>query len=148
MNKMKINRDLLIGHIREREERALLAKVLDRVETILASHRPMLTHFYDPYYTGLIISMLERISEIEFATGGGFPIAERVRTAIFPDYMAEEEVDFDTTILSIEGNFKMCKVSHRDFLGSIMGLGIKRETIGDLIVTERGCQLMAVREYC
>nr|WP_315988356.1 YlmH/Sll1252 family protein [Desulforamulus aquiferis] len=143
---MKLKRDLLIGHIREREERALLAKVLDRVEIVLTNHRPMLTNFHDPYHTGLIISVLERITDIEFATEGGFPIAERVRTVIFPDYMTLEEVDFEMSLLSITGNFKMNKVSHRDFLGAILSLGIKREMIGDLLVTGEGCQVLVAND--
>lgn len=143
---MKLKRDSFIGHVRDQEERALLAKVLDRAETVLNNHRSALTNFYDPYHTGLIISMLERIPGLEFATDGGYPAAERVRTAIFPDYLDEQEITFEYVVLSVEGNFKIMKITHRDFLGSIMGLGIKREMIGDVIVTERGCQVIAAQE--
>lgn len=124
----------------------MLAKVLDSVEKVLRHHRPNLTNFHDPYHTGLIISMLERIPDVDFTTFGGYDTAERVRTAIFPDYLEESEVDFELSLLAVEGNFKMVKVNHRDFLGSILGLGIKRELIGDLLVTDAGCQVAAVRE--
>ncbi|AEF95125.1 RNA-binding S4 domain protein [Desulfotomaculum nigrificans CO-1-SRB] len=143
---MKIKRDALIGHVKEQAERALLAKVLDNVELVLRHHRTALTNFYDPYHTGLIISMLERIPDLDFATGGGYPAAERVRVAIFPDYLDASDINFDLMLLAVEGNFKMVKVTHRDFLGSILGLGIKREMIGDVIVTEKGCQVVAARE--
>jgi len=143
---MKLNRDSLLGHLRDQEEKALLARVLDRAETVLKSHRPVITNFYDPYHTGLIISLLERLPGLDFATSGGYPAAERVRTAIFPDYLDESEIDFELALLAVEGNFKMVKVNHRDFLGSILGLGIKREMIGDVIVNGRGCQVVAARE--
>lgn len=143
---MKLNRDSYIGHIRDQEEKALLARVLDRVETVLKNHRCALTNFHDPYHTGLIISMLERIPGLDFAVDGGHPAAERVRTALFPDYLDESQVNFELILLSVEGNFKMVKTTHRDFLGSILGLGIKRELIGDILVTPRGCQVIVARE--
>lgn len=143
---MRLDRQALIGHLRDQEEKAVLAKILDNVENVLKNHRPLLTNFYDPYHTGLIISMLERIPELDFATSGGYTMAERVRTAIFPDYLEEDAVDYEMVLLAVEGNFKMVKVTHRDFLGSLLGLGIKREMVGDLIVTDTGCQAVAVKE--
>lgn len=143
---MRLERQNLIGHLKDPAEKALLAKVLDNVENVLKNHKPYVTNFYDPYHTGLIISMLERISDLDFASYGGYEIAERVRTAIFPDYLDEEQIDFNVTALAVEGNFKMLKVNHRDFLGSLLGLGIKRELVGDLIVTPKGCQVMVVKE--
>lgn len=141
-----IKRDALIGHVRDQAERAMLAQVLDQVELVQRHHRTVLTNFQDPYHTGLIISMLERIPDIDFASGGGYPVAERARVAIFPDYLAESDIDFELVLLAVEGNFKMAKVTHRDFLGSILGLGIKREVIGDVLVTEKGCQVVAARD--
>lgn len=143
---MKLDRQGFLGHLRDPEEKALLAKVLDRVENVLRNHQTELTNFYDPYHTGLIISMLERIPDLDFASNGGYELAERVRTAIFPDYLEEDQVAFELVVLTVEGNFKMQKVTHRDFLGSILGLGIKREMLGDLIVTEKGCQVLVAKE--
>ncbi|MCX7773935.1 MAG: YlmH/Sll1252 family protein, partial [Clostridia bacterium] len=35
------------------------------------------------------------------------------------------------------------ELSHRDYLGALMNLGIKRETIGDILVHPDSCQLIA-----
>ena len=35
-------------------------------------------------------------------------------------------------------------LTHRDFLGSLMGLGLTRGTIGDILVTESQCQVLAL----
>ncbi|AQS58334.1 RNA-binding protein [Desulforamulus ferrireducens] len=143
---MKLNRQALLNHLRDPEEKALLAKVLDGVDKVLRHHRPLVTNFYDPYHTGLIISLLERFPDLDFATFGGYDTAERVRIAIFPNYLEEAAVDFGISLLAVEGNFKMVKVNHRDFLGSLLGLGIKRELIGDLLVNESGCQVATTQE--
>ncbi|MEF9953233.1 MAG: YlmH/Sll1252 family protein [Clostridium sp.] len=45
-------------------------------------------------------------------------------------------------VLKIIANTKFEKIGHRDYLGSILGLGIKREKIGDIIVSETGATLL------
>ena len=79
---------------------------------------------------------------------GGYSGAERTRLLVLPSYMQPENgVSGDTlkaafpevadeavSALRIEGSgFKV--LSHRDYMGSVLGLGIERSVIGD-IVTE------------
>ena len=40
---------------------------------------------------------------------------------------------------------KFTQMSHRDYLGSLMALGIKREMVGDIVVTEKGCHFFSVK---
>lgn len=73
---------------------------------------------------------------------GGFEGAERV-VACFGnrDYFADNS-DFPVKCIKISPlNQKFAdKLSHRDFLGSLMGLGLRREVLGDIIVNENcGC---------
>lgn len=84
---------------------------------------------------------------------GGFSDAERVCAVFVPKF-------FD--VQSIEGFFKennddnpislirvdkdrFSSLTHRDYLGSLMGLGIKREMLGDILVDEGGCFIVCVR---
>lgn len=65
---------------------------------------------------------------------GGFENAERVIAA----FGECENEDFPICLISVKPvNKKFAdELSHRDFLGSIMALGIKRDVIGDIIVSE------------
>ena len=69
---------------------------------------------------------------------GGFPEAERC-VAVFG---SEEEFGYpwesDLVILKIEPQIQKFAdaLAHRDFLGAILNLGIKRELLGDLLVYE------------
>lgn len=78
---------------------------------------------------------------------GGYGSAERARVYFLCDYMsADADVplsrilldygyDDPTVILRIEGSgFR--SLSHRDFMGSILSLGIERDVIGDIVVEE------------
>lgn len=73
---------------------------------------------------------------------GGYADCERAIVAFLPDYCAyleKEELEADFPISAIEiccSGFR--EHNHRDFLGSILGLGLKRSVIGDIIVGEKG----------
>lgn len=69
---------------------------------------------------------------------GGYDTAER-RIACFGSN-DEEEIKYELPISIIKispvAPKFADKLSHRDFLGALMGLGIKRETLGDIIIYE------------
>ena len=59
--------------------------------------------------------------------------------------MGESHVEL--AALSIAGNFLFDTATHRDFLGSLLGTGIVREKVGDIIVLgDRGAQAIVVPE--
>jgi photosystem II S4 domain protein len=50
-------------------------------------------------------------------------------------------------LLQVAGNFMFDPASHRDFLGAVLGTGLVRDKIGDILVSgERGAQLIVVPE--
>ena len=65
---------------------------------------------------------------------GGFSGAERVVAA----FGSPENEDFPISVISVKPvNQKFAdELSHRDFLGAVLGLGIKRNVIGDIIINE------------
>lgn len=63
---------------------------------------------------------------------GGYPEAERRMLAFVPEYV---ELDESELIGAISCSYyKDYQLTHRDFLGALMGLGIERETVGDILV--------------
>lgn len=70
---------------------------------------------------------------VEFSLYGGYENAERVILACFPDWA--EDVSFPISAFTFTYR-KNDVLNHRDFLGTLMGLGIKRETVGDILVEE------------
>ena len=74
-------------------------------------------------------------------TYGGYSGAERCRAYILPDYISDVE-DYADIEPYIDGDsivsLRICgsgyrKLSHRDYLGSLLGLGIEREVLGDIV---------------
>ena len=72
---------------------------------------------------------------IDYRLFGGYDGAERCVAAFGYDC---EEAQFPITIIKAEPvSPKFAdKLSHRDFLGSLMGLGIKREVLGDIVIAD------------
>ena len=65
---------------------------------------------------------------------------------LFPEY-SELSCDLaGITLLEFQGRLDFVSVNHRDFLGAIMSLGLRREKLGDLLVTETGCALFVQQE--
>lgn len=82
---------------------------------------------------------------LNYTFHGGFPVANRKMLAVYPDYCGEYIRDeFPIKCLTFTYR-KEDKLNHRDFLGSFMGLMLKRETIGDIVVAE-GITQAAVME--
>ncbi len=85
---------------------------------------------------------------VEYRTFGGYEDAKRVRVYVLPSYMEcseeqtlslpalLEEFGYESRIacLRVEGS-GYAKLNHRDFLGSLLALGLERSVIGDILVT-------------
>jgi len=65
---------------------------------------------------------------------GGYEGAERRMAAFFDDEPPADD-DFPIAALELNWNAKFCSVGHRDLLGAVMGLGLERETTGDICMS-------------
>ena len=66
---------------------------------------------------------------------GGAADAERVMAAFVPMELSESDIDYPVKYLKLKASFKSeaGDFGHRDILGSLMGLGIKRSLLGDIV---------------
>ncbi len=74
---------------------------------------------------------------------GGYPAAERVMVCFHPD---GEEPVFSITCLHITWDGRYHQAEHRSLLGSVLGLGIERSMVGDIVITQDGAYLFAADE--
>ncbi len=76
---------------------------------------------------------------------GGYDGAKRQVLGFFPDWYEMENTDFPITVVEIikKGDKDL---SHRDYLGTVLGLGLERRKIGDIIVTEKGAYVFTISD--
>ena len=127
------------------DDRVLFARVYDRLTGAEQKNIPGATCFLAPREQVLIKRLLPHM-ELNFF--GGSPEAERAVCCWLPDYLDDDWLEGDDSpIAAVRATFfEKDKLTHRDFLGSLMGCGIKRETVGDIYVGEGTCDFLVTRE--
>lgn len=129
------------------ENRETAVRVLDQAEQAIKTWEVVCTDFLSPPELIDVQQMFRRLTDVQFLAWGGYPQAERQRVAIARSELPIDNSQVGITALEIAGNFLFDPASHRDFLGAILGTGIVREKVGDIIVLgERGAQAIVVPE--
>lgn len=136
----------LTSHLLNEHEREIGYRVIDAAELAWKTNNPQFTDFYDPHEQKVAKSVLSAFVEVIVLTYGGYRQAERARLVIAPQFYVTEAIPTPIRVLQAEGDFRFSSVSHRDYLGSLVGLGIKREKIGDILVQDTGCQVIVASE--
>jgi len=66
---------------------------------------------------------------------GGFPDAERRMAFFLPDYLTPDDFDPEDYLTAFHIRCRFGAIGHRDVLGSLLGLGLERWSIGDIHVS-------------
>ncbi len=135
-------KDILISHALDMKEKcadnSLITSTnfmsLDEISTVKTAEREF-SQYTDTFYYG------------------GYDDAER-RIAVFApkfmnitdieEYLSKNEDENPVCILRLKKD-KFTLLSHRDYLGAIMGLGIKREMTGDIKVSDEGAEVFCLK---
>ena len=126
-----------------REERMLLARVLDKYQQMDRRNIPTATMFLSEGEQAVVQAMLNGAGITGYRWNGGYEGAGRKLLQFLPDWCEEDDAPLGALRAVCRGGEEP---SHRDFLGSLMGLGITREKLGDLLVSPGSCDLIAASE--
>jgi len=137
-----LDKEKLLEHIQEKTLRGAMLKVLDKAEIVLKKHDIKSTDFLTPNETRAACGVLNGVEDIKYIVTGAYEEAERKIVILFPDYLECYMVDTPIAIFEIKGTSQFEKLDHRDYLGAILGLGLKRDKIGDIIVHNNTCQII------
>lgn len=140
-----LDKDKLTKHIIDAELKQMMIKSLDLVASVLYQYEVKHTKFLNPYEIKTLVSILKGIDGINFHCDGGFSESERQIVYIYPDYLAKEDIEDQLAYFEICGNFKYRDVSHRDYLGSVLSLGLTRENIGDILVNSESVIIIVIK---
>lgn len=147
------------AYIRDEDIRLLLSR-LDDLVRVGGRGEAAVSSFLTPREAKYARAHLSaRVSAGTAVLWGGYPEAERVRVVILPDYteglvdaaaLASDpaavlsDAGLDDVAETVRG--AVCPIlvkgsgfrelSHRDYLGSILGLGLERDAIGDILIPD------------
>ena len=102
------------------------------------------TRFLEPSTLAAVNATAGRVG-VKVALWGGYEGAERSLILFLPDWLEAEDAPSQSPIRCLRAVFRPEeKLTHRDFLGSLMGMGIVREKIGDILVGPDSADLLVL----
>ncbi len=128
------------------EDKLLLAKLWDKINAGIRKNLPAHTCFLSPRELEMAKFLFGQPEGLY--TFGGYGDAERKMLIYLPEYLEEENLyDEDSPCVCLRATFYQGdSLSHRDFLGALMGAGIGRETVGDICVDKSSCDFFVTEE--
>lgn len=137
-----------------KEDSLLIAHIEDKASQCSDKQMITFSRFLDMHERSLALSVKPPVDVKRFFFGG-FDDAERTVEVFLPEYIditddsalfsyfSDNPDDSPITVIEVKKDRFSKELTHRDYLGALMGLGIKREMTGDIKVNNDGC-IMAV----
>lgn len=123
------------------KDKLFCSKIDDAAELCLKRQKPYFFSFMSERKQYIADNYLKSICFQNYSFFGGYENSERKILGLFYD----DTVDFPVS--AVEFAYRKCdKLSHRDFLGALMSLGIERETVGDILVEDGRCVVFVKSE--
>lgn len=124
---------------------------MDKIQFAKQKEKIQYTDFLDMYQVSIAETFMRKNNIKNYMLYGGFEDAERKILILYPE---------DYTIEMVEKNYSKIiqviritlpeeeegKYSHRNYLGGIVKLGMKREKVGDILVSDEGADILVKEE--
>ena len=123
-------------------ESSIASSIYDKVTLVEKTSKVI---YSGEFYTINIWKALEEFQnelDIKIYASGVFEDAERK----FIAFSYNEVYDYPIDLIKVSTKSKFNKLQHKDYLGAVMALGIKREKLGDFILKEDTCYFPCVKE--
>lgn len=137
------------------EDKLAIAKILDKIKLMQSRNRFENTDFLDLAQKTLVKETVDKQTVASYHFYGGYENAERTMLVLLPDTFA----DFDKEKLETKIYNQIISVIritlpkelwgsyiHKNYLGALIKLGLKREKIGDILVREDGADIVISKE--
>ena len=147
-----MDKRLILNKYSKPEEKLLISKMIDKIELTTNKNKIQNTDFLDIYQSHLLEKILKQEKVENYIINGGISDSERNIIVFFPEKLSEIVNTNTSKILPIKFiRIKLPKeiygkYTHRDYLGGLIKLGIKREKIGDILVFEDGADILILEE--
>lgn len=137
-----MDKNTMIAKIaQESEDRLLLARILDKYEQMERKGIPTVTAFLSTREQTMAQVLLNTAGiHGGYRFDGGYDDAERKALTFLPEWAedSDDAVAFLRAVFHGTDN----ALTHRDILGSLMGLGITREKVGDILISPHSADVV------
>ena len=140
--------ELLNKFSKDPDERVVLARAMDQMERALSRSIPCTTQFLSPAQRAALEPLLAASGHPRHLFHGGYEGAERTVCVFLPDWLEGSDWQAQDELAAIEAAFPPtgAELTHRDLLGGLMGIGLTREKVGDILMGGTAAQIVCLRE--
>ena len=140
--------ELLNKFAKDPEERVVLARALDQLDRAANRSIPCATQFLSPAQRAALEPLIAASGHPKHLFHGGFEGAERTVCVFLPDWQEPEDWEPTEELAAIECAYPPtgAELTHRDLLGGLMGIGLVRERVGDILVGEQSAQIVCLKD--
>lgn len=135
---------------KKEEDRLLIAKILDKIENCKRTNKVIATDFLDLAQQQKVEKLLQKVKITNYYFFGGEE-AERAVVFFYPEKLEkawiEEEAKKQLCIIEVLLPKELWGTyEHRNYLGAIIKLGMKREKVGDILVFDDAAYIILKEE--
>ena len=146
-----MNKQEILKQYANEEDKLFIAKVMDKLNTVNMRNYMTSTDFLDLHQQKLAQDFLKKQKVNDYFFFGGNEYTERKILFLFPDKLnkeiALEEAKNWIQVVRIElPKYNNDVYTHRDYLGGMIKLGIKRDKTGDIFVYPEGADIVVQKE--
>ena len=143
-----MQKSIILQKYNNPEDKLLVSKILDKLKFCETRNQITNTNFVDIRQKNIIINLLNSLTFSNYICYGGFDNSERNIFIFYPEKLNKdivlENIDNIIHCITITLPKELWNTyTHRNYLGGIMKLGIEREKIGDIIVSENGASIIS-----
>lgn len=147
-----MNKQELLKDYKKQEDKMCLSQVLDKIEFSKTREKIEKTEFLDMYQISLVQNFLTKNKIENYKLYGGYEDSERKILIIYPEKYNEDMLKKNYNKMLKIIRVKLPeedhgKYAHRNYLGGIVKLGLKREKVGDILVQPDGADIIVVEEF-
>lgn len=147
-----MDKQQLLKDYKKQDDKMCLAQILDKIELAESKGKIESTDFLDMYQISLAESFLRKNQINNYKLFGGYEDSERKILISYSEKYNEAMIakNYSKLLKVVRVNLpedEYGKYSHRNYLGGIVKLGLKREKVGDILVANEGADIIVVNEF-
>ena len=121
----------------EKEEQLFRKRIQELAENAYSRDIPLHTDFLTLAEQTVFQNMSATLPPVKFVLSGGFPMSERKVLCFLASYEEELYAPPFVCLKIAPANKRFAEeLTHRDYLGAVMNLGIERSMVGDIVLQD------------
>ncbi|MBR0277646.1 MAG: hypothetical protein IJQ50_04210 [Clostridia bacterium] len=137
-----MDRKKILSAVQNDEDKLVISKIIDTAEFAENKNCVKITGFLNGHQIMLAKKCLSEY-EAGYEFYGGYEEFERGILLCYPSYYTPQKEDYPISIIYARAK-NGARLSHRDYTGAVLNLGISRDKIGDIVVFDDGAYIVCI----